>query len=68
MLTCLVLQAGEEAGLVTVEHIMESLLALVSAGVSGYHAFGLIGTTFRELDWKTLIVFERAVSISPNAS
>jgi hypothetical protein len=32
-----------------------------------YDAFGLIGTTFRELDWKTLIFFERAVPISPNA-
>ena len=30
-------------------------------------AFGLIGTTFRELVWKTLIFFERAVPISPNA-
>ena len=26
-----------------------------------YHAFGLIGTTFRELGWKMLIFFERAV-------
>ena len=32
-----------------------------------YDAFGLIGTTFRALGWKTLIFFERAVSISPNA-
>jgi hypothetical protein len=30
-------------------------------------AFGLIGTTFRALDWKTLIFFERAVPMSPNA-
>jgi hypothetical protein len=30
-------------------------------------AFGVIGATFRELDWKTLIFFERAVPISPNA-
>ena len=28
----------------------------------------LIGITFRELDWKMLIFFERAVPISPNAS
>ena len=34
----------------------------------GYDAFGLIGTTFRELEWKTQIFFERAVPISPNAS
>jgi hypothetical protein len=33
----------------------------------GHHAFGLIATTFSELDWKTLIVFERAVPIVPNA-
>ena len=32
-----------------------------------YDAFGLIGTTSRELDWKTLIFFEKAVPISPNA-
>jgi hypothetical protein len=32
-----------------------------------YHAFGLIGTTFRELGWKTLIFLERAVPVSPNA-
>ena len=32
-----------------------------------YDAFGLIGTTFRELEWKTRIFFERAVPISPNA-
>jgi hypothetical protein len=31
----------------------------------GYDAFGLIGTTFRELDWKTLIFFERAAPIRP---
>jgi hypothetical protein len=31
-----------------------------------YDAFGLIGTTFRELDWKTLIFFEAAVPISLN--
>jgi hypothetical protein len=31
-----------------------------------YDAFGVIGTTFRELDWKTLIFFERAVPITPN--
>ena len=37
----------------------------VAIGV--YDAFGLIGTTFRELDWKMLIFFERAVPISPNA-
>ena len=30
-----------------------------------YGAFGLIGTTFRELERKTLIFFERAVPISP---
>ena len=33
-----------------------------------YDAFGLIGTTFTELDWKTLICYERVVPISPNAS
>jgi hypothetical protein len=33
----------------------------------GYDAFGLIGTIFRELGLKTLIFFERAVPISPNA-
>jgi hypothetical protein len=27
---------------------------------STYDAFGLIGNTFRELDWKTIIFFERA--------
>ena len=32
-----------------------------------YGAFELIGTNFTELDWKTLIFFERAVPISPNA-
>jgi hypothetical protein len=32
-----------------------------------YDAFGLIGVTFRELDRKTLIFFERAIPISPNA-
>ena len=32
-----------------------------------YHAFGLIGATFRELGWKTPIFFEGAVPISPNA-
>ena len=31
-----------------------------------YDAFELIGTTFRVLDWKTLVFFERAVPISPN--
>ena len=31
-----------------------------------HDAFGLIGTTFRELGRKTLIFFERAVPISPN--
>jgi hypothetical protein len=30
-------------------------------------ACGLIGTTFRELGWNTLIFFEGAVPISPNA-
>jgi hypothetical protein len=34
----------------------------------GYDAFGLIGTTLTELDWKKLICFERVVPISPNAS
>ena len=34
---------------------------------AAYDAFGLIGTTFRDLDWKTPIFFERAVPISPNA-
>jgi hypothetical protein len=33
-----------------------------------YHALGLIGATFRELGWKTLIFFKRAVPTSPNAS
>ena len=36
--------------------------------VYAYHAFVFIGTTFRELGWKTLICFERAAPISPNAS
>jgi hypothetical protein len=36
-------------------------------GTVGYDVFGLIGATFRELDWETLIFFERAVPISPNA-
>ena len=36
-----------------------------SAGIRD--AFGLIGTTFRELDWRMRIFFERAVPISPNA-
>ena len=31
-----------------------------------YDAFGVIGTTFRELDWKMLIFFERAAPITPN--
>ena len=30
-----------------------------------YDAFGLIGTTFRELNWKTPIFFERAVFREP---
>jgi hypothetical protein len=34
---------------------------------AGYDACGLIGTTFRELDWKMRIFLERAVPISPNA-
>ena len=29
-------------------------------------ALGRIGTTFRELEWKTLIFFEGAVPIAPN--
>jgi hypothetical protein len=32
-----------------------------------YDAFGLIGATFRKLDWKARIFFERAAPISPNA-
>jgi hypothetical protein len=32
-----------------------------------YVRCGVIGTTFRELGWKTLIFFERAVPITPNA-
>jgi hypothetical protein len=32
-----------------------------------YDVFGRIGTTFRELDWRALIFFERAVPTSPNA-
>ena len=32
-----------------------------------YDAFGLLGTTFRGLERKMLIFFERAVPISPNA-
>jgi hypothetical protein len=32
-----------------------------------YDAFGLIGATFRQLDWKTLTFFERVAPISPNA-
>jgi hypothetical protein len=35
--------------------------------ITPYDAFGFIGTTFRELERKTLIFFERAVPISPNA-
>ena len=41
--------------------------AVLRSGSRRYDAFGLIGTTFRELDWKTLIFFERAGPISPNA-
>ena len=33
----------------------------------GCDASRVSGTTFRELDWKTLIFFERAVPNSPNA-
>ena len=33
----------------------------------GYDAFEIIGTTFRELHWKTPTFFERAIPISPNA-
>jgi hypothetical protein len=33
----------------------------------GYDAFGVIGTTFRELDRKTLIFFARAAPMTPNA-
>ena len=33
----------------------------------GFDAFGLIRTTFRELDWKILFFFERTAPISPNA-
>jgi hypothetical protein len=32
-----------------------------------YDAFGVIGITFRELEWKTLIFFEMAVPIIPDA-
>ena len=42
--------------------------ALTAGALSAdYDAFGLIGTTFRELDWKTIIFFERAVPVSPSA-
>ena len=37
------------------------------ASCPAYDPFGVFGATFRELDWKMLIVFERAVLISPNA-
>jgi hypothetical protein len=40
---------------------------MTGAASTGYDAFGLIGATFKELDWKTLIFFERAVPINPNA-
>ena len=39
----------------------------ISDFTNTYNAFGLIATTFRELDWQTLIFFDRAVPISPNA-
>ena len=32
-----------------------------------YDAFGVIGTIFRELDWKAPIFFEKAAPITPNA-
>ena len=47
---------------------VSTALSLVTHDTLTYDAFGLVGVTFRELDWKTLILFERAVSINPNAS
>jgi hypothetical protein len=32
-----------------------------------YDAFGSVGATFRELDWKTQVFFEREDPITPNA-
>jgi hypothetical protein len=48
------------------EYIMQKVIELSRCGAI-YDAFGLIRTTFKELDWKKLIFFERAVQISPNA-
>ena len=42
-------------------------MVYIALTVRAYDAFGLIGSTFRELDWKTLIFFESAVPISLNA-
>jgi hypothetical protein len=39
----------------------------MSSAARTYVAFGVIGTTFRELEWKTIIFFERVVPITPNA-
>ena len=44
------------------------MIAIVTRCWMRYDAFGVMGTTFRELDWKTLMFFERAVPISPDAS
>jgi hypothetical protein len=35
---------------------------------ASYDAFGLIGSNFSELAWKTLTFFAKPVLISPNAS
>jgi hypothetical protein len=47
---------------------VSTALSLVTHDALTYDAFGPIGATFRELDWKTPILFERVVPISPNAS
>jgi hypothetical protein len=44
-----------------------STTSRISSSVITCDAFGLIGATFRELGWKALISFERAVPMSPNA-
>ena len=41
--------------------------ALRGGGGGSYDAFGLIGTIFRELDWKSLIFLEVAAPITPSA-
>ena len=69
----MIIVAGRDDGTIVVTGRDGSeRVALCHAGAitlyrGSYDAFGFIGTTFRELDWKTLIFFERAVPISPNA-